>query len=84
MGTDGTGVTVHQHASIHVARLDPGVAAEHASGAGRGDSCYLSNAGATCKREHLATGGAAGAMGDGLPRAHARATRERLALDMSL
>jgi hypothetical protein len=55
----GQVVKVHQDASVHVARLEPGVAVAHAMGAGRGVYAYLIDGAATFDDEAVSTGDAA-------------------------
>lgn len=52
-------VLVHQDASVHVARLDPGVAVTHALGDGRGAYAYLISGDASFDAEPVTTGDAA-------------------------
>ena len=56
MDTEGTGVTVHQDTSIHVARLDPGVSVEHLINEDRGGYFYLIEGDVELNNERLATG----------------------------
>ena len=56
---DGEFVKVHQDASVHVARLDPGVEVVHPIGPERGAYAYLIEGAATIDREELTTGDAA-------------------------
>jgi redox-sensitive bicupin YhaK (pirin superfamily) len=55
----GEVVTVHQDASVHVARLEPGTEVRHDIGPGRGVYAYLIGGAAEVGGEHLATGDAA-------------------------
>jgi redox-sensitive bicupin YhaK (pirin superfamily) len=55
----GEVVTVHQDASVHVARLEPGVSVSHAIGAGRGVYAYVIDGSATVDGQAVATGDAA-------------------------
>ncbi|MDP9269850.1 MAG: pirin family protein [Chloroflexota bacterium] len=52
-------VHLHQEASVHVARLEPGMEVSHEIGPGRGVYAYLIEGGATFNGEDLATGDAA-------------------------
>jgi quercetin 2,3-dioxygenase len=83
-GADGEGVTVHQDASMYVARLDPGVTVEHAFGAGRGGYFYLIGGAADVNDDSLRTGDAAKVVADGLLRVTARETSELLLVDTPL
>jgi hypothetical protein len=55
----GEVVKVHQDASVHVARLEPGTKVGHDIGPGRGVYAYLIEGAATLGDEELGTGGAA-------------------------
>jgi hypothetical protein len=55
----GEAVKVHQDASVHVARLNPGTRVEHSFGEGRGGYLYLIEGALTVGDEKLATGDAA-------------------------
>ena len=55
----GDVIKVHQDASVHVARLEPGVAVEHPLGEGRAAYVYLIDGRATLDGRPLATGDAA-------------------------
>jgi redox-sensitive bicupin YhaK (pirin superfamily) len=55
----GDVVTVHQDASVHVARLEPGAEVVHPIGPGRGVYAYLIEGAASFDGEELATGDAA-------------------------
>jgi len=55
----GEAVKVHQDASVHVARLNPGVRVEHSFGEGRGGYLYLIEGVLTVGDQKLATGDAA-------------------------
>jgi redox-sensitive bicupin YhaK (pirin superfamily) len=60
IGPDGgSEVLVHQDASVHVARLEPGVSVTHAIGEGRGVYAYLIDGAATFDGEAVRTGDAA-------------------------
>ncbi|MBI4570701.1 MAG: pirin family protein [Chloroflexi bacterium] len=83
-GTEGTGVTVHQDASIYVARLDPDVAVEHAFAEGRGGYVYLIEGEIDLNGDRLATGDAAKVLGGGSLRVRARAASELLFVDTPL
>lgn len=54
----GEVVKVHQDASVHVGRLEPGTAVEHAIGPGRGVYAYLISGSASFGGEALTTGDA--------------------------
>jgi redox-sensitive bicupin YhaK (pirin superfamily) len=55
----GDAVTVHQDASVHVARLEPGTEVTHQIGEGRGAYAYLIDGAATFDDEAASTGDAA-------------------------
>jgi quercetin 2,3-dioxygenase len=55
----GEAVQVHQDASVHAARLEPGMEVRHEIGPGRGVYAYLIDGGATFNGEEVATGDAA-------------------------
>jgi quercetin 2,3-dioxygenase len=55
----GEAVQVHQDASVHIARLEPGMEVRHEIGQGRGVYAYLIDGGATFNGEEVATGDAA-------------------------
>jgi redox-sensitive bicupin YhaK (pirin superfamily) len=55
----GDAVKVHQDASMHVARLNPGTGVEHSFGTGRGGYLYLIEGALRVNEEKLATGDAA-------------------------
>jgi redox-sensitive bicupin YhaK (pirin superfamily) len=60
IGPDGGDeVLVHQDASVHVARLEPGVEVSHAIGDGRGVYAYLIDGAATFDGQPVRTGDAA-------------------------
>jgi redox-sensitive bicupin YhaK (pirin superfamily) len=60
LGPDGGEVVkVHQDASVHVARLEPGVEVTHSLGPGRGVYAYLIDGAATFDGERVETGDAA-------------------------
>jgi quercetin 2,3-dioxygenase len=84
MGTEGTGVTVHQDTSIYVIRLDRAVTVEHGIEPGRGGYLYLIEGDADVNGEHFATGDAAYITGDGLLRVRANGTSELLMVDTPL
>jgi redox-sensitive bicupin YhaK (pirin superfamily) len=58
MGTEGTGVTVHQDTSIYVSRKDRAVSVEHRIEPGRGGYLYLIEGDADVNDEHFVTGDA--------------------------
>jgi quercetin 2,3-dioxygenase len=55
----GQAVSVHQDASVHVARLEPGAEVAHATAPGRGVYAYLIDGTATFNGQELGTGDAA-------------------------
>jgi redox-sensitive bicupin YhaK (pirin superfamily) len=83
-GSEGTGVTVHQDASMHVSRLDPEVTLEHEFRQGRGGYFYLIQGAIELSRERLATGDAAKVLGEGLLRIHALEPSELVLVDTPL
>lgn len=83
-GTDGDGVTVHQDASMYVARLDPDTTVEHAFGAERGGYFYLIEGAADVNDDSLSPGDAAKVVADGLLRVTAREASELLLVDTRL
>ena len=83
-GTDGTGVTVHQDASMYVSRLDSSVTVEHVFGDGRGGYFYLIEGDVELNGDRLTTGDAAKILGDGLLRVLAQAPSELLLVDTPL
>jgi redox-sensitive bicupin YhaK (pirin superfamily) len=83
-GTEGDGVNVHQDASMYVARLDPGAAAEHEIGAGHGGYLYVIEGAVDANGERLATGDAAKITGAGLLRVRAETTTELILVDVPM
>jgi redox-sensitive bicupin YhaK (pirin superfamily) len=83
-GTEGEGVTVHQNASMYVARLDPGVSVEHSFGAGRGGYFYLISGVAVVNGDRLTTGDAAKVLGTGRFQVTAEETSDLLLVDTTL
>jgi quercetin 2,3-dioxygenase len=81
VGTEGTGVAVHQDVSAYVARLDPGAAVEHQIGDGRGGYFYLIEGQLDLNGERLQRGDAAYVLGGGLLSARAEASSELILLD---
>lgn len=60
MGPEGGDVVrIHQDASVHVARLEPGVRVSHALGTGRGMYAYVIDGAATFDGQDVRTGDAA-------------------------
>ena len=84
MGAEGTGVTVHQDASIYVARLDRGVRVEYRIEDGRGGYLYLVEGDAEVNDEHLTGGDAVYVTGAGSVRVRAHGTSELLMVDTPL
>ena len=83
-GTEGTGVTVHQDASIYVAGLDPGAALEHVFGDGWGGYFYLIQGQLELNGEQLTTGDAAKILGPGLLRMRGHEPSELILVDTPL
>ena len=83
-GADGTGVTVHQDASMYVSRLDPAVTVEHRFGDGRGGYLYLIEGEADVNEDRLGRGDAAKVLDRGLLRVAARQPSELLLVDTPL
>ena len=83
-GADGTGVTVHQDASMYVSRLDPAVTVEHRFGDGRCGYLYLIEGEADVNEDRLGRGDAAKVLDRGLLRVVARQTSELLLVDTPL
>ena len=81
---DGDAVSVHQDASMYVARLNPEVEVEHAFTEGRGGYFYLIDGAAEVNGESLAKGDAAKVLGPGALRVKATATSELLFVDTPL
>jgi quercetin 2,3-dioxygenase len=79
-----TGVTVHHNVSMFVARLDPGVSAEHTFGEGRGGYLYLIEGETELNGKRLTTGDAAKVLGDGLLAVSAANTSELIFVDTPL
>ena len=84
VGSEGTGVTVHQHVSMYAARLDPGVAVEHAFAQGRGGYLYLIQGAVEVNGERLTTGDAAKVLGEGLLPLRATEVSDLLLVDTPL
>ncbi len=83
-GTEGTGVEVHQDASMYVSRLDPGVTVEHEFGGGRGGYLYLIEGDVELDGERMTSGDAAKITAAGLLRILGRATSELILVDTPL
>ncbi len=80
-GREGSGVTVHQDASMYVSQLDAGATAEHDFRAGRGGYFYLIRGDVDLNGERLTTGDAAKVLGQGLLRIRAQEPSELLLVD---
>ena len=65
VGTDGTGVTVHQAASVYASRLDTRQVVEHVFDAGRGGYLYVLAGEIDLNGNRLTTGDAAKILGAG-------------------
>jgi redox-sensitive bicupin YhaK (pirin superfamily) len=83
-GTSGTGVTVHQDASVYVAGLDPEAEVEHVFGEGRGGYFYLVTGAVELNGERLATGDAAKVLDAGRLAVRALETSELIFVDTVL
>lgn len=77
-------VAVHQDASVHVARLEPGVEVTHAIGPGRGVYAYLIEGQATFNGEAVATGDAAKLTDEPALTVRATAPAELIAVDVPM
>lgn len=65
VGTKGVGITVHQEASVFIARLDPGIEVEHAIEEGKVGYLYLIEGSLTVNDETMGKGDAAKILGQG-------------------
>jgi len=83
-GTEGSGVTVHQDASVFVSQLDPKAAVEHEFRTGRGGYFYLIQGDIELNGERLTTGDAAKVLGGGLLRIRALEPSELILVDTPL
>jgi hypothetical protein len=83
-GTEGSGVTVHQDASMYVSRLDPEVTLEHGFRQGRGGYFYLIQGAIELNGERLTTGDAAKVLGEGLLRIRALEPSDLILVDTPL
>ena len=83
-GREGSGVTVHQDASMYVSQLDPEVTLEHEFGEGRGGYFYLIQGAIELNGERLTTGDAAKVLGQGLLRIRALEPSELILVDTPL
>jgi redox-sensitive bicupin YhaK (pirin superfamily) len=80
----GEVVKVHQDASVHVARLEPGTEVTYELGPGRGAYAYLIEGDVTLDDEELATGDAAKITDQPAFRVRARAMSELILVDVPL
>jgi redox-sensitive bicupin YhaK (pirin superfamily) len=80
----GDVVKVHQDASVHVARLEPGIEVAYDLGPGRGAYVYLIDGDVTIDGEALSTGDAAKITDQPAFRVGARATSELILVDVPL
>ncbi len=80
----GEAVKVHQDASVHIARLNPGKGVEHSFSAGRGGYLYLIQGALTVNDEKLATGDAVKIRDETSLRMQAEDTSELILVDVSL
>ena len=83
-GAEGSGVTVHQDASVYVSQLDPKVAVEHEFRRGRGGYFYLIQGDIELNGERLSSGDAAKVLGEGLLRIRALEPSELILVDTPL
>ena len=80
----GDAVKVHQDASVHVARLNPGTGVEHSFGGSRGGYLYLIEGSLRVNEEKLATGDAVKIRDEESLRLQAEDTSELLLVDVPL
>ena len=80
----GDVVKVHQDASVHVARLEPGAAVEHPLATGRAAYVYLLDGRATLNGRPLATGDAAVVADEGVALAGGETAGELILVDVPL
>lgn len=80
----GDVVMVHQDASVHVARLEPGAAVEHPLDEGRAAYLYLIDGRATLNGRDLATGDAAVVAGEPVGLAGGETAAELILVDVPL
>ena len=80
----GDVVLVHQDASVHVARLEPGTEVIHAVGEGRGVYAYLIDGAATFDGKAVGTGDAAKVTGQASLTIRADETSELILVDVPL
>jgi redox-sensitive bicupin YhaK (pirin superfamily) len=80
----GDVVTVHQDASVHVARLEPGAEVTQQIGEGRGAYAYLIDGAATFDEEAVATGDAAKVTGQPALRIRATEPSELIVVDVPM
>jgi redox-sensitive bicupin YhaK (pirin superfamily) len=80
----GDAVKVHQDASVHVARLNPGSGVEHSFGTERGGYLYLIEGALRVNEEKLVTGDAMKIREEGSIRLQAEDTSELLLVDVPL
>jgi redox-sensitive bicupin YhaK (pirin superfamily) len=80
----GDVVKVHQDASVHVARLEPGVAVEHPLGEGRAAYAYLVDGRATLAGQPMTTGDAAVVAAERVTLAGGETTAELILVDVPL
>jgi redox-sensitive bicupin YhaK (pirin superfamily) len=83
-GTEGSGITVHQNASVYVSALDPEVTVQHEFRQGRGGYFYLIQGAIELNDERLTTGDAAKVLGEGLLRIRALEPSEFILVDTVL
>jgi len=85
IGPEGGGVVkVHQHASVYLASLGPGVEVTHEIGEGRGVYAYLIEGSASFDEEDVSTGDAAKVTGQAALRVRAREQSELILVDVPM
>jgi redox-sensitive bicupin YhaK (pirin superfamily) len=83
-GTEGSGVTVHQDASVYISALDPEITVQHEFRQGHGGYFYLIQGAIELNDERLTTGDAAKVLGEGLLRIRALEPSEFILVDTVL
>jgi redox-sensitive bicupin YhaK (pirin superfamily) len=83
-GATGTGVAVHQNASMHVSNLEPQRTLDYEVGAGRGGYFYLIEGALELNGDRLTAGDAAKVAGSGALRLRAQEASELILVDTPL